>query len=47
MAFGMVLQTEIIHYSPKIGRRLVRSILYAIPPTSISLLLIFFLYQGK
>lgn len=47
ITFGMLLQTEVIHYAPKVRRRIVRWTLQVIPPIAVSLLLIFVLYQGK
>lgn len=43
---GLALQTEVIHFTPKIKNGIVRRILRALPPAAVSLLLICVLRQG-
>lgn len=43
---GLVLQTEVIHFTPKISNGFLRLFLQIIPPTVNTLLLIFVLHQG-
>lgn len=46
ITFGMVLQTEAIHFSPKIQIQPLRYALYSIPTVAISTILVAVLYQG-